>query len=239
MPRIRSIHPEICESESLAKVSAEAERTLVRLWTHCDDEGRCKANPVLLKSKLYPFHEKVTAPQVSKDLKELAGVGSVVLYEVDGTEYLYVPIEAWRKWQKPQHPQPSKLPAPPAIEIGPLLAKVIEAQGPPAAKPNDFEADFAICWEQYPRKEGRSAAFKAYQARRRAGATAEELLIATRNYAAKVKAREQQYIKLGSTFYGPDFKDFLEGGAGVVEDEGWHGVEEQDRSIWQLDEDEG
>lgn len=233
MSRIRSLHPEICESESLAKVSAGAERTLVRLWTHCDDEGRCKGNPTLLRSRLYPMHEKVTAEMVAKDLKELATNELIVLYGVDDVEYLAVPTKAWRKWQKPQHPQKSKLPAPPNL---PVLTASEEADihRETGVGVNAFEADFAICWEQYPRKVDRTPAFRAYQARRREGVSAEDLLAATRNYAAKRKGKDQEFTKHGKTFFGPDWKEHLDGGAAAEEDTSWHGIDEQDRSIWDL-----
>lgn len=67
-----------------------------------------------------------------------------------------------------------------------------------------FEDDFASVWKLYPRRDARRSALRAYAARRRAGVGADDLLTATRNYAAAVAGRERHYIKLGSTFYGPD-----------------------------------
>ncbi len=77
---------------------------------------------------------------------------------------------------------------------------------------SEFESDFADAWEYYPRKTGRQAALRAYAARRRAGVPADNLLAAAEHYALSVAGREQQFVKLGATFYGPDehFNDFLE-----------------------------
>lgn len=74
-----------------------------------------------------------------------------------------------------------------------------------------YEAGFAECWEHYPRKEARKAALKAYQARRRAGVSAQELLDATEAYAEAMVGTERQYRKIGATFYGPNehWKDYL------------------------------
>lgn len=112
MPRIRSVHPEICEDITLAEVSAYAERTFVRLWTHLDDEGRGVDEPKLLKARLYPLHDSMTVERVEKDLAELEAKGLLQRYEVDGKRYLSAKPQAWHQWQKPQRRKPSKLPAP-------------------------------------------------------------------------------------------------------------------------------
>lgn len=111
MPRIRSVHPDICEDDVLASVSAYAERTFVRLWTVLDDEGRTKDNPRLLAAQLYPLHDRV---DVDRDLAELAAAGLVLRYEVDGKRYLCAKPEAWARYQKPRRKVASKLPPPPS-----------------------------------------------------------------------------------------------------------------------------
>jgi hypothetical protein len=113
MPRIRSVHPALCDDEVMAEASASAERTFVRLWTHLDDKGRGTDNAKLWKGKLYPLHDDVTAVDVEADLCELADLGLIVRYGVDGRRWLSAKGEAWAKWQRPQHPTPSKIPSPP------------------------------------------------------------------------------------------------------------------------------
>jgi len=110
MARIRSVKPELCTSETMAEVSAVAERTFIRLWTHCDDEGRCKDNPKLLKAALFPLHDDVTTADVDDHLWELSDCGLIVRYSIAGDPYLHVP--SWHEHQKPQKRQVSKLPAP-------------------------------------------------------------------------------------------------------------------------------
>ena len=112
MPRIRSVHPDLCDDETLAEVSAYSERTFIRLWTHLDDKGRGADNAKLWKGKLYPLHDDVTSERVERDLAELAACGLLIRYEVDGKRYLCAKPETWAKYQKPQHPTPSKLPPP-------------------------------------------------------------------------------------------------------------------------------
>lgn len=111
MARIRSVKPELCESETMAALPAEVERTFVRLWTHCDDEGRCKDNPKLIKAAIFPLHDDVTPADVDAHLSVLAAAGCVVRYEVDGVRCLAVP--SWKTHQHPQKPRKSVLPEPP------------------------------------------------------------------------------------------------------------------------------
>lgn len=112
MAKIRSIHPELCTDETLAEVSARAERTFIRLLPHLDDAGRAVDNAKLLKAQLYPLHEDVTSADVDQDLDELASAGLVLRYTAAGRGYLSAKPTAWERWQKPRWRYPSKLPAP-------------------------------------------------------------------------------------------------------------------------------
>lgn len=113
MARIRSVHPDICGDEVMAVVTSYAERTFIRLWTHLDDKGRGVDNAKLWKGFLYPLHDDVTSERVERDLTELAACGLLIRYEVDGKRLLCAKPETWAKYQRPQHPTPSKLPPPP------------------------------------------------------------------------------------------------------------------------------
>jgi hypothetical protein len=76
-----------------------------------------------------------------------------------------------------------------------------------------FEDDFETVWSLYPKRVDRGKALRAYIARRRAGASAEDLLAATQHYAAAMQGTEARFIKHGATFFGPDepFRDFVDG----------------------------
>lgn len=76
------------------------------------------------------------------------------------------------------------------------------------AKPaSKYTAEFEEAWTLYPSRPGMSkaAAFKAWTARLKAGATALEMIEGTRKYAAYCQAErtEAHYIKQPATFYGP------------------------------------
>lgn len=112
MPRIRSIHPDACDDELVAQITPAAFRTWVLLWTHLDDKGRGVDSAKLWAGKLYSLNDHMTADKVERDLAELAACGLLIRYEVDGKKYLTCKPESWARWQKPQHPTPSKLPPP-------------------------------------------------------------------------------------------------------------------------------
>jgi hypothetical protein len=110
MARIRSVSPDICTSEKMAGLSAELERTFVRLWTHCDDHGRCVDNPRLIKAGIFPLHDEMTPAAIDADLDELEEHGLILRYEADGKPFLSV--SSWDEYQHPQRPRPSKYPVP-------------------------------------------------------------------------------------------------------------------------------
>lgn len=140
MARIRSIHPEACTSERLARVGAEAERCYWRLQTHCDDEGRAEDNARLIWAALFPLLEDVTPGQVDGWLDELTREGLVVRYEVEGRRYLAV--TQWGRFQHPQRPKPSKFPAPSATCHGHVRDEAEMDHG--HVLPGEGEGDDAI-----------------------------------------------------------------------------------------------
>lgn len=77
----------------------------------------------------------------------------------------------------------------------------------------DFEREFERLWSVYPRKEGKAAAMKSFIAHRQAGVPFEEIAAGLKNYLARVKGEctEARYIKMGSTFFGPNacWRDYL------------------------------
>lgn len=117
MPRIRSVHPDICTDETLVNASAAAERLYVRLWTHLDDDGRCVDNALLLKAALFPIHQNVTAKQIGGWVDELVHLGCLFRYEHAGRHYLTVKPDRWSVWQKPRRKVDSKLPPPSSSDL--------------------------------------------------------------------------------------------------------------------------
>jgi hypothetical protein len=91
-------------------VSRDARLTFIELWPQCDDAGRIRANSRMLASILFPYDED--APKLIDGwLSELEKEDCIVRYQHEKDEY--IAICHWDH-QKIDHPQPSKLPPPPA-----------------------------------------------------------------------------------------------------------------------------
>ena len=111
MARKRMISPEIWESSSFSKLSDFAKLIFIGLISNADDEGKGKANPGYIRSKLFPNDEERRVTDIKKALSEIALTMSIKLYEVNG-DSLYL-LTNWARWQKIDRPTPSKFPDPP------------------------------------------------------------------------------------------------------------------------------
>lgn len=106
----RIIKESICTSESIGCLSWFEEVLFYRIIVACDDFGRYDGRPVIIKNKLFPLREKLSARQVADGLTKLASVGLICLYEADGKQYLYIPT--WLEHQS-KRAKSSKFPDPP------------------------------------------------------------------------------------------------------------------------------
>lgn len=84
-------------------------RVWVYLITYVDDFGRGSADPELLKGLVFPRRKNVTEGQIQKAVHDLANIGMISLYEVDGEPYFYFPN--WSSHQRIQTKK-SKFPMP-------------------------------------------------------------------------------------------------------------------------------
>jgi hypothetical protein len=107
--RIRSIKPEFWSHERLAQCSRDARLLFIGLWNHCDDLGRARAHPALIKGQVFPYDQIDVVPL----LEELERGEFIRRYEHDGQMYLEVP--SWDRHQVINKPsKTTALPAPAA-----------------------------------------------------------------------------------------------------------------------------
>ncbi|AWN35765.1 hypothetical protein [Methylobacterium radiodurans] len=109
MARIRTIKPEFWTSEQVMECSTNARLLFIGLWNFCDDAGRMPASDKRIKASVFPSDD-FTAEDVRRMIDELSANGLILLYTVEGKEYLQV--TGWRH-QKIDRPQTSKIPEPP------------------------------------------------------------------------------------------------------------------------------
>lgn len=114
MARIRSIKPESCLSETLAELSDRACLLFAYLPCFCDDEGRMRYSPRLIKAQLFPLRDGITTKDCGALVEELESHGLVIVYEADGETLLQV--TNFLEHQHPQKPKPSEFPAPVPVQ---------------------------------------------------------------------------------------------------------------------------
>lgn len=109
MARQRMIKPEFFDSESLGACSIAARLAFIGLWVEADDYGRLKYQPNRLKTRIFGY-DRMTPQRVEKLLDELASVGCIEFYEVDGSRYINIPN--FGVYQTIQRPSKSAIPGP-------------------------------------------------------------------------------------------------------------------------------
>jgi len=109
MARIRSIKPDFWEDEKLSDISLQANLLFIGLWNHADDTGIIKSNINWIKSKVFPIREDVRKEQVSQWIESLVNARFLVPFNYNNESY-YV-IRSFRKHQRIDKPQDSKIPS--------------------------------------------------------------------------------------------------------------------------------
>jgi len=110
----RMLKKRVSYSKKLASLSSDSCRLLYTwLIPHCDIEGRIEADPLYLKSIVFPRIKSWTPAKIDKCLKELHEAGLIYLYEINGDRYLEV--VKFKKYQnlRPDKEAESSIPAPP------------------------------------------------------------------------------------------------------------------------------
>lgn len=105
----RILKESICTSDSVDSLSWFEEVLFYRLIVNCDDYGRFDGRPAIIKNRLFPLKESLTAKAISKAVNTLVIAGLVVLYEFEGKPYLYLPT--WNDHQNVRAKR-SKYPSP-------------------------------------------------------------------------------------------------------------------------------
>ena len=95
MPRYRKLHTKTVESFDFNEMPDDFTRLLwVLLPLGCSREGTLPYSATLVRSKLFPLREDVTIEQISAALAWFRERAMILLYKVDGRDYLFVPTFA-------------------------------------------------------------------------------------------------------------------------------------------------
>jgi hypothetical protein len=189
--RIRGTKPEFWRSERIASVDWDTRFVLKGLESYVDDNGVGKDDLALIVADVFPRdlsrNPTGTLRKVSEALGSLSQAGLLWRYEVDGTKLLYIAF--WESVQRIEKPgkgrfprpdgtmdyreskiressrnPPGTLPEPSGLEQG---NRGTGEQGrkdlAPAAAPAEAEPDlFDAFWSNYPRKDNKAQARKAW-----------------------------------------------------------------------------
>ena len=112
MARKRMVDPNIWQSEDFNSLPLLGRLLFIGMFSNADDEGRGVANPVFLRSMVFPYDESIRGADIEKALSEIGSKMSVLLYSHDGKQYYQ--LTNWDKWQRVDKPKPSLFPAPAA-----------------------------------------------------------------------------------------------------------------------------
>lgn len=89
MARIRTIKPEFWEDEKLAKLPVHAHLLFIGTWNFADDNGALLANPVLMKSHIFPY-EDIGISTISEWIDMLVENGMLIRTTYNGKDYLVI-----------------------------------------------------------------------------------------------------------------------------------------------------
>jgi hypothetical protein len=124
------------DSETVDKLSAQAERFFTRLIMKVDDYGRYSANIKLLKSALYPLKTDVRETDISLWLNECEQCGLIALYNIASKDYLQI-----ENFKQVLRQKKAKYPEPDVLRIRIADDKQMRSNGMSETKRNEVESE--------------------------------------------------------------------------------------------------
>ena len=108
MPRIRSVKPEHWNDKELPNISLPAHLLWIGMWNFSDDAGVIEADPLLIRSQVFPRRTDIRTDQIEQWLGQLVKARFIVHLEYHGSVY-YI-HRTFSTHQKIEKPKPSKIP---------------------------------------------------------------------------------------------------------------------------------
>lgn len=90
MARIRTIKPQFWDDAKIGRIPRDARLLYIGLWTFADDLGVVIADPVWLKSKIFPY-DRIQIQQLEAWLGLLEKTGFISLLSVKSGSFYYLP----------------------------------------------------------------------------------------------------------------------------------------------------
>lgn len=93
----RMVYTNVFSNPEFCKLSDRAKLLYIGLVVHADDDGRLRANSLLLRSQVFPVDKNMQEKDVRKLLNEVVKLKLVEFYCVDGEYFIQHPN--WKKYQ--------------------------------------------------------------------------------------------------------------------------------------------
>ena len=222
MARCRIIKPEFWDDERLSSVSLQARLTYIGIWNFCDDFGVTKASSLWLKSRVFPYDDKISMKEFEKWLSELRNLKRIIDFKVNGESFFFIPN--FLKHQVINRPSKTRYPEPPdnindeslnthgaltdEIEIEIEREVEIEREHPrecSGMKNAEIKNGdgFEIFWSTYPNKRSKAACEKIWKdlKRRKVLPTIGKII-----ESIESQKREREELKAHGAFF-PNWKD--------------------------------
>ena len=177
----RVIREAILTSSRVDVLSDKAEVFYRRLLSKVDDHGLFDARPAILRASLYPLRlDRVKEADCVAWLEECRAANLVVVYEVDGKQYVKALDTNWQVRSEPKYPTPDG--------EGVKIVQREEQGEEPAARARTKGEDsapegFDAFWSAYPKKVAKPAAQRAFKALALKNGDLERVLAAVRAQA--------------------------------------------------------
>jgi hypothetical protein len=112
MPRIRTVKPEFWEDELLGVMPRDARLLFIATFNMADDEGILRWTPSYIKAQAFMYDDDLTIKDVDQLMRCLTDTGLVFPYIGGAAKQQMALVVNFRKHQRINRPQKSKLPPP-------------------------------------------------------------------------------------------------------------------------------
>ncbi|MEV7154864.1 HNH endonuclease [Streptomyces misionensis] len=112
MPRIRTVKPEFWEDEVVGLLPRDARLLFISTFNMADDEGLLRWTPAYIKAQTFMYDDDLTLKHVESLMGMLANAGLVFPYIGGVARQQMAVVVNFRKHQRINRPQKSKLPPP-------------------------------------------------------------------------------------------------------------------------------
>lgn len=112
MPRIRTVKPEFWEDELLGVMPRDARLLFIATFNMADDEGILRWTPAYIKAQAFMYDDDLSIGDVGKLMQCLTDTGLVFPYIGGVARQQMAVVVNFRKHQRINRPQKSKLPPP-------------------------------------------------------------------------------------------------------------------------------